>query len=88
MNSGMARKAIIYVLIAIAVIAIFFTVFPVGAGPAEKPISAVVEMARAEQLAKIEVLNNNVEKLLQRVLNTKLDTFLLKKILVLHLQVN
>ena len=56
MNARWMRNSVIYLLIAVAVIAIFFTLFsdPLG-GSREIPISEVITLAAAGQLETIEV---------------------------------
>ena len=56
MNSRLMRNTLIYLLIIIAVLAIFFTLFsnPLG-GSNEIPISEVVTMTAAGRVDRIEV---------------------------------
>jgi cell division protease FtsH len=55
MDRRLMRNSFIYFLITVAVIAIFFTIFQPGYGPAERPISDVVELAKQSQLSSIQV---------------------------------
>ena len=56
MNARWLRNGFIYLLIVIAVIAIFYTVFPnVGGGSEERSISEVIAMAKQRQIDTIEV---------------------------------
>ncbi len=55
MNSRWMRNSFIYLLIVVAVIAVFFTLFSGVGGPQEVPFSDVVEMAKRGQVEAIEV---------------------------------
>ncbi|MDE2900568.1 MAG: ATP-dependent zinc metalloprotease FtsH [Chloroflexota bacterium] len=56
----MLRKSIIYVVITIAVIAMFYTVFTPNARSEELPISQVVQMAKAGDITRIEINGDNL----------------------------
>ena len=75
MNSRWMRNSFIYLLILVAVIAIFFTLFsePLG-GSREVPISEVVRMAASEELLSIEVSGDKVT-----VITTLQETFTSRK---------
>ena len=61
MNTRWMRNSFIYLLIIVAVIAIFFTFFSGGLGVSgEISISEVTELAKADKLAKIEVRGNDL----------------------------
>jgi cell division protease FtsH len=75
MKIGPARNSFIYLLIGVAVIAIFFTVTsdPLK-GESEMPISEVVRLAKLDQIASIEVsgtkltiVTNNLETYTSRI---------------------
>ena len=75
MKIGRARNSFIYLLIGVAVIAIFFTVTsdPLK-GESEMPISEVVRLAKLDQIASIEVsgtkltiVTNNLETYTSRI---------------------
>ena len=55
MSPRMLRNSIIYVIITIAVIAMFMTMFNTGARSEELPISQVVQMARDGDITRIEI---------------------------------
>lgn len=55
MNPGRMRNSFIYMLIVVAVVAIFFTLFSDVSGPREVPFSEVVSMAKRGDIDTIEV---------------------------------
>ena len=55
MNTKWLRNGFIYLLIVVAVIAIFYTLFPSVGGSDERAISELIAMARQRQIEKIEV---------------------------------
>ena len=55
MNTKWLRNGFIYLLIVVAVIAIFYTLFPSVGGSDERPISEVIAMAKQRQLETIEI---------------------------------
>ena len=60
MSPRMLRNSIIYVIITIAVIAMFYAVFTPNARSEELPISAVVQMAKDGDLTRIEINGDNL----------------------------
>ncbi|MBI4299402.1 MAG: ATP-dependent metallopeptidase FtsH/Yme1/Tma family protein [Chloroflexi bacterium] len=61
MNTRWMKNGFIYVLVIAALILVFFTFFSGNLGTSkDKPISEVVELARTEKLAKIEVRGNDL----------------------------
>ncbi|MBI2909739.1 MAG: ATP-dependent metallopeptidase FtsH/Yme1/Tma family protein [Chloroflexi bacterium] len=54
------KNGFIYLLILVAVVAIFFALFPPTESGKDVPISTVVEMARKEQLDQIEIQGDSV----------------------------
>ena len=75
MNSRWMRNSFIYLLIIVAVVAIFFTLFsePLG-GSREIPISEVITMAARGDIDTIEVNGNNLT-----VITTSRETFASRK---------
>ena len=75
MNSRWIRNSFIYLLIIVAVVAIFFTLFsePLG-GSREIPISEVITMAARGDIDTIEVNGNNLT-----VITTSRETFTSRK---------
>ncbi len=75
MNSRWMRNSFIYLLIIVAVVAIFFTLFsePLG-GSREIPISEVITMAARGDIDTIEVNGNNLT-----VITTSRETFTSRK---------
>ena len=55
MSPKLLRNSIIYVIITIAVIAMFFAVFQPSTRSGELPISQVVQMAREGDIRSIEI---------------------------------
>ena len=55
MNTKWLRNGFIYLLIVVAVIAIFYTLFPSVGGSDEKSISEVIAMAKQRQIDTIEI---------------------------------
>jgi len=55
MNSQWLRNSFVYLLIIVAVVAIFFTFFQAPSGSQEIPISQVIQMAKDRQITTIEV---------------------------------
>ena len=66
MNTRWMRNGFIYLLIVVAVIAIFFTLFSDISGPAEIPISEVVAMASHGEIDTIEIGGDNLTILTNR----------------------
>ena len=60
MSPRMLRNSIIYVVITIAVIAMFYTVFTPNARSEELPISQVVQMAKTGDITRIEINGDNL----------------------------
>ncbi len=60
MNPKLLRNSIIYVIIAVAAIAMFFTFFQPSYGSTDIPISEVVGLAKAEQLQTIEIKGDDL----------------------------
>ena len=60
MSPRMLRNSIIYVIITIAVIAMFYAVFTPNARSEELPISAVVQMAKDGDITRIEINGDNL----------------------------
>ncbi|MFH1485389.1 MAG: ATP-dependent zinc metalloprotease FtsH [Chloroflexota bacterium] len=60
MNPRGLKNGFIYLLILIAVVAIFFALFPPSEGGKEVPITAVVDMARKEQLDEIDIQGDSL----------------------------
>ena len=55
MNTKWLRNGFIYLLIVVAVIAIFYTLFPSVGGSDERPISEVIALAKQRQIEEIEI---------------------------------
>ena len=55
MNTKWLRNGFIYLLIVVAVIAIFYTLFPSVGGSDERPISEIIAMAKQRQIDTIEI---------------------------------
>ena len=55
MGNRWLRSSLIYLLIIVAVVAIFFTFFPTSSGPKDIFLSDVISMAKEDKLRKIEV---------------------------------
>ena len=60
MSPRLLRNSIIYVIITIAVIAMFYAVFTPNAGSEELPISHVVQMAKDGDITRIEINGDNL----------------------------
>ena len=60
MSPKLLRNSFIYVIIAVAAIAMFFTFFQPSYGSNDIPISEVVELAKAEQLQTIEIKGDDL----------------------------
>ncbi|MCH8939497.1 MAG: ATP-dependent zinc metalloprotease FtsH [Chloroflexi bacterium] len=60
MSPKLIRNSFIYVIIAVAAIAMFFTFFQPSYGSNDIPISEVVELARTEQLQTIEIKGDDL----------------------------
>ena len=60
MSPKLLRNSFIYVIIAVAAIAMFFTFFQPSYGSNDIPISEVVELARTEQLQTIEIKGDDL----------------------------
>ncbi len=61
MNSRWLRNSFIYLLIAVAVIAIFFTLFSDVNGNREVPINELMDMARHGSVDAVEVRGDNIK---------------------------
>ena len=55
MNSRWMRNSFVYLLIIVAVVAIFFTFFRAPSGTQEIPLSQVIQMAKDKQIRTIEI---------------------------------
>ncbi|MDA0988905.1 MAG: ATP-dependent zinc metalloprotease FtsH [Chloroflexi bacterium] len=55
MNSQWMRNSFVYLLIIVAVVAIFFTFFQAPSGSQEIPISQVIQMAKDKEIRTIEI---------------------------------
>ncbi|MBI2165396.1 MAG: ATP-dependent metallopeptidase FtsH/Yme1/Tma family protein [Chloroflexi bacterium] len=60
MNSKLIRNSFLYLLILVAVVAIFFTFFQMPYGNKDVPLSTVIEWARSKQLAKLDVQGDTI----------------------------
>ena len=60
MNPRWMRNSFIYLLIVVAVIAIFFTLFSDVSGSREVPLSEVASMAKSGELEAIDVSGNKL----------------------------
>ncbi|MQG76562.1 MAG: ATP-dependent metallopeptidase FtsH/Yme1/Tma family protein [SAR202 cluster bacterium] len=60
MSPKLLRNSFIYVIIAVAAIAMFFTFFQPSYGSNDIPISEVVELAKTEQLQTIEIKGDDL----------------------------
>ncbi|MBM2826392.1 MAG: ATP-dependent metalloprotease FtsH [Dehalococcoidia bacterium] len=60
MDSRWLRNSFVYLLLLVAVAAIFFTLFPPRSSGKETEISAIMDMARSGQVKKIEVQGDNL----------------------------
>src|SRR5713101_2649720 len=60
MDPRWLRNSFIYLLILVAIVAIFFTVFPPTQGGRESDISTVLDMARSGAVDRIEVQGDMV----------------------------
>ena len=74
MNSRWMRNSFVYLLIVVAVIAIFFTLFSDLSGPQEIPINMVADMARSGEIEAIEVRGDKLT-----VITTRQETFTSRK---------
>ena len=66
MNTRWMRNSFIYLLIVVAVIAIFFTLFSDVSGSREIPINEVLRMARSGEIDMIEVRGDNLTVITNR----------------------
>ena len=74
MNSRWMRNSFVYLLIVVAVIAIFFTLFSDVSDPPEIPINMVADMARSGEIEAIEVRGDKLT-----VITTRQETFTSRK---------
>ena len=74
MNSRWMRNSFVYLLIVVAVIAIFFTLFSDVSGSQEIPINMVADMARSGEIEAIEVRGDKLT-----VITTRQETFTSRK---------
>ena len=61
MNSQWLRNSFVYLLIIVAVVAIFFTFFQAPSGSREIPLSQVIQMAKGLQVRTIEVSEDSLK---------------------------
>ena len=61
MNSQWMRNSFVYLLIIVAVVAIFFTFFQAPSGSQEIPISQVIQMAKDKQIRTIEINEDSLK---------------------------
>ena len=61
MNSQWMRNSFVYLLIIVAVVAIFFTFFQAPSGSQEIPISQVIQMAKDRQIRTIEINEDSLK---------------------------
>ena len=61
MNSQWLRNSFVYLLIIVAVVAIFFTFFQAPSGSREIPLSQVIQMAKGLQIRTIEVSEDSLK---------------------------
>ena len=74
MNSQWLRNSFVYLLIIVAVIAIFFTFFQAPSGSRDISLSQVIQMAKGLQIRTIEVSENNL-----KVIDNNGDTYRSRK---------
>ena len=74
MNTKWLRNGFIYLLIVVAVIAIFYTLFPSVGGSDERPISEVIAMAKQRQIDTIEIRGDKLT-----AVTTRGDTYTSRK---------
>ena len=74
MNSQWLRNSFVYLLIIVAVVAIFFTFFQAPSGSREIPLSQVIQMAKGLQVRTIEVNEDSL-----KVIDNGGDTFRSRK---------
>ena len=74
MNTKWLRNGFIYLLIVVAVIAIFYTLFPSVGGSDERPISEVIAMAKQRQIDTIEIRGDKLT-----AVTTRGETFTSRK---------
>ncbi len=74
MNSQWLRNSFVYLLIIVAVVAIFFTFFQAPSGSREIPLSQVIQMAKGLQVRTIEVSEDSL-----KVIDNGGDTFRSRK---------
>ena len=61
MNTQWMRNSFVYLLIIVAVVAIFFTFFQAPSGSQEIPISQVIQMAKDRQISSIEINEDSLK---------------------------
>ena len=61
MNTQWIRNSFVYLLIIVAVVAIFFTFFRAPSGSQDIPISQVIQMAKDRQIASIEINEDSLK---------------------------
>ena len=74
MGTRWMRNGFVYMLIAVAIVAIFFTLFSDLDGSQEIPISEAVEMVRSEMIDTIEVRGDKIT-----LVNTRGEIFTSRK---------
>ncbi len=74
MNTKWLRNGFIYLLIVVAVVAIFYTLFPSVGGSDERPISEVIAMAKQRQIDTIEIRGDKLT-----AVTTRGETFTSRK---------
>ncbi len=74
MNSQWLRNSFVYLLIIVAVVAIFFTFFQAPSGSRDLPLSQVIQMAKGLQIRSIEVNEDSL-----KVIDNGGDTFRSRK---------
>ena len=60
MNSQWIRNSFVYLLIIVAVVAIFFTFFQAPSGSRDIPISQVIQMVKSGQVRSIEISEDSL----------------------------
>lgn len=61
MNSQWMKNSFVYLLIIVAVVAIFFTFFQTPSGSQEIPLSQVIQMAKDKQIRSIEISDDSLK---------------------------
>lgn len=73
MNSRWMRNSFVYLLIIVAVVAIFFTFFQGPSGSTDVPVSQVIQMAKDKQIRSIEINGDSlrVERINGEIYNSR-----------------